>query len=89
MSRIFNDGRLYDAEASTQTRVMIDHRHYPKMYIPSDESLDYLRGVVDALRFIMATDLQAVSLAAADAVDRAETMQEAIIERMEADENGF
>lgn len=81
MSHIFNDGRLYDAEASAQIRVMIEHRHYPKMYIPSDESLDYLRGVVDALRFIMATDLQSVSLTAAEAVARAEMMQEAIIEK--------
>lgn len=63
----------------------LDNRSYPKMYIPEDVSIDYLSGAADALRFIMTIELQAVSLTAAEALDRLEEMQEAIIERMEVD----
>lgn len=63
----------------------LDVRSYPKMYIPDDASLDYLNGIECALRFILSTDLQCVSLTAAEALDRVEGMQETLIESMEVD----
>lgn len=64
----------------------LDYRSYPKMELPTDSSFSYLIGVDHALRFVLSIDLQAVPLSAAEALDRVEEMQEAIIESMEVDE---
>lgn len=64
----------------------LEYRSYPKMYIPEDATLDYLRGIECALRFILSIDLQCVSLTGVEALDHVEEMQEALIESMEVNE---
>lgn len=61
----------------------LDFRSYPLMPLPENVSIDYLAGMESVLRFVLSIDLQAVSLSAAEALDRVEEMQEAIIEEMQ------
>ena len=63
----------------------LDIRSYPLIPLPESVSFDYLAGMESVLRFILSIDPQAVSVSAAEALDRVEEMQEAIIESMECD----
>lgn len=63
----------------------LDFRSYPLIPLPENVSIDYLAGMESVLRFVLSIDPQAVPLSAAEALDRVEEMQEAIIESMEVD----
>lgn len=63
----------------------IDFRSYPLMPLPENVAIEYLAGMEAALRFVLSIDPRAVPLSAAEALDRVEEMQEAIIESMEGD----